>query len=112
MKGDTNGDAPTRLHTTVNSILLVLLVVLMLLLGSGIGTYMNQQGRTDDKIELVRMEYAGMLRVFSEDQQLKFNRVSEIIETDSRTKDRRIRLLELKVDSLQNEIDALTKLKK
>lgn len=98
---------PTKLHTTINSVLLVLLVVLMILLGSGIATYMNQQGRTDDRVELVRMEYAGMLGIFNEDQQLKYNRLAEVIDTDSRTQDRRLRLLEQKVDELQLEIREL-----
>lgn len=103
----TEDKTPTKLHTIVNSVLLVLLVVLMLLLGSGIATYMSQQSRMDDRVELVRMEYAGMLRVFSEDQQLKYNRLVETIDTDSRTQDRRLRLLEQKVDELQLEIRSL-----
>jgi len=59
---------------------------------------------TDNKYIVVKEEISRSLRTVDDDLKLRIDRIREAYESDSYTKDRRIRLLEEQVDSLEREL--------
>lgn len=100
----TEDRRPTRLQDFIQGGLILVLIVLLLLVGSVATGYMVRAEFSENKSEVVRMENEARLKSVEADLKLRIDRVKDTAQNDSFTKDRRIRLLEARLDEFEKEV--------
>lgn len=100
----TEDRRPTRLQDFIQGGLILVLIVLLLLVGSVATGYMVRAEFSGNKSEVVKMENEARLKSVEADLKLRIDRVQDIAQNDSFTKDRRIRLLEARLDEFEKEV--------
>lgn len=100
----TEDRRPTRLQDFIQGGLILVLIVLLLLVGSVATGYMVRAEFSGNKSEVVRMENEAKLKSVEADLKLRIDRVQDTAQNDSFTKDRRIRLLEARLDEFEKEV--------
>lgn len=100
---------PARLQDFIQGGLILVLIVLLLFVGSIATGYMVRAEHSENKAEVAKMEYEAKLRSVEADLKLRIDRVQDTAQNDSFTKDRRIRLLEARVDEFEKEVAAQSK---
>lgn len=100
----TEDRRPTRLQYFIQGGLILVLIVLLLLVGSVATGYMVRAEFSGNKSEVVRMENEARLKSVEADLKLRIDRVQDTAQNDSFTKDRRIRLLEARLDEFEKEV--------
>lgn len=100
----TEDRRPTRLQDFIQGGLILVLIVLLLLVGSVATGYMVRAEFSGNKSEVVRMENEARLKSVEADLKLRIDRVQDTAQNDSFTKDRRIRLLEVRLDEFEKEV--------
>ena len=107
----TEDRRPTRLQDFIQGGLILVLIVLLLLVGSVATGYMVRAEFSGNKSEVVKMENEARLKSVEADLKLRIDRVQDTAQNDSFTKDRRIRLLEARIDEFEKDIVQLQKIK-
>lgn len=81
-------------------------MILAIVLVSGLLTLGNifQGNSNANNAEVARNEYRELLRTTSEDLKTRIEREREAFDSDSNTKDRRIRILEERADNFEREL--------
>lgn len=92
---------PTRLQDFIQAGLILILTVLLLATGSVAVGFMYKANIGENKAAIAKSESELMLKAVEHDLKLRIDRVRDVSENDSFTKDRRIRLLEEKTDLLE-----------
>lgn len=100
----TEDRRPTRPQDFIQGGLILVLIVLLLLVGSVATGYMVRAEFSGNKSEVVRMENEARLKSVEADLKLRIDRVQDTAQNDSFTKDRRIRLLEARLDEFEKEV--------
>ena len=100
----TEDRRPTRLQDFVQGGLILVLIVLLLLVGSIATGYMVRAELSENKAAVAKMEYDARLKTVEADLKLRIDRVQDTAQNDSFTKDRRIRLLEARLDEFEKEV--------
>ena len=100
----TEDRRPTRLQDFIQGGLILVLIVLLLLVGSVATGYMVRAEFSGNKSEVVKMENEARLKSVEADLKLRIDRVQDTAQNDSFTKDRRIRLLEARLDEFEKEV--------
>ena len=100
----TEDRRPTNLQDFIQGGLILVLIVLLLLVGSVATGYMVRAEFSGNKSEVVRMENEAKLKSVEADLKLRIDRVQDTAQNESFTKDRRIRLLEARLDEFEKEV--------
>lgn len=100
----TEDRRPTHLQDFIQGGLILVLIVLLLLVGSVATGYMVRAEFSGNKSEVVKMENEARLKSVEADLKLRIDRVQDTAQNDSFTKDRRIRLLEARLDEFEKEV--------
>lgn len=98
------GKRPTRTQDFIQAGLILVLTVLLLISGVTAVGYMFRSEIAEDKHAVTRKENQLLLRSVETDLRLRIDRVRDVSENDSFTKDRRLRLLEERADILEKEL--------
>ena len=98
------GKRPTRTQDFIQAGLILVLTVLLLISGVTAVGYMFRSEITEDKHAVTQKENQLLLRSVETDLRLRIDRVRDVSENDSFTKDRRLRLLEERADILEKEL--------
>lgn len=98
------GKRPTRTQDFIQAGLILVLTVLLLISGVTAVGYMFCSEITEDKHTVAQKENQLLLRSVETDLRLRIDRVRDVSENDSFTKDRRLRLLEERADILEKEL--------
>lgn len=101
MTGETR---PTRAQDYIQAGLILILTVLLLISGSVAVNYMVRSELSENKAAVARSDYELLLKSMDADLKLRIDRVRDVAETDSFTKDRRLRLLEERADMMEKEL--------
>lgn len=95
---------PTRTQDYLQAGLILVLTLLLLVAGVTAVGYMAKSEIGIHKTELIRQDYDLSLKAVDNDLKLRIDRVRDVAENDSFTKDRRLRLLEERADALEKEL--------
>lgn len=98
------GKRPTRTQDFIQAGLILVLTVLLLISGVTAIGYMFRSEIVEDKHVVTQKENQLLLRSVETDLRLRIDRVRDVSENDSFTKDRRLRLLEERADILEKEL--------
>lgn len=98
------GKRPTRTQDFIQAGLILVLMVLLLISGVTAIGYMFRSEIVEDKHVVTQKENQLLLRSVETDLRLRIDRVRDVSENDSFTKDRRLRLLEERADILEKEL--------
>lgn len=98
------GQRPTRTQDFIQAGLILVLTVLLLISGVTAVGYMFRSEIAEDKHAVAQKENQLLLRSVETDLRLRIDRVRDVSENDSFTKDRRLRLLEERADILEKEL--------
>lgn len=98
------GKRPTRTQDYLQAGLILILTVLLLISGSFTVNYMVRSELNESKAAATLNDYQMLLKAVDADLKLRIDRVRDVAETDSFTKDRRLRLLEERADMLEKEL--------
>ena len=100
------GKRPTRAQDYIQAGLILVLMVLLLVTGSVAVGFMVRSDISENKAAIARSETQLLLKSVETDLKLRIDRVRDVTENDSFTKDRRLRLLEERADALERELAA------
>lgn len=98
------GKRPTRTQDILQAGLILILAVLLLISGVTAIGYMVRSDTFEDRGVIAQKENQLLLKSVENDLRLRIERVHDVAENDSFTKDRRLRLLEERADILEREI--------
>lgn len=98
------GQRPTRAQDILQAGLILILTVLLLISGVTAIGYMFRSDIVEDRGVVAQKENQLLLKSVENDLRLRIERVRDVAENDSFTKDRRLRLLEERADILEREL--------
>ena len=97
---------PARLQDFIQGGLILVLIVLLLFVGSIATGYMVRAEHSENKETVAKLAYEAQLNSVAADLKMRIDRVQDTAQNDSLTKDRRIRLLEARLDAFETELAA------
>ena len=100
----SEGQRPTRTQDYIQAGLILILMVLLLATGSIAVGYMVKADMHENQLAIAKSENQLLLKAVETDLKLRIDRVRDVAENDSFTKDRRLRLLEERADVLEREL--------
>lgn len=100
----SEGQRPTRSQDYIQAGLILILMVLLLATGSIAVGYMVRSDMAENQAAIAKSENQLLLKAVETDLKLRIDRVRDVAENDSFTKDRRLRLLEERADMLEKEL--------
>ena len=106
----SEGQRPTRSQDYIQAGLILILMVLLLATGSIAVGYMVRSDMAENQAAIAKSENQLLLKAVETDLKLRIDRVRDVAENDSFTKDRRLRLLEERADVLERELAEQRKL--